>query len=239
MYNEVNASPIKSFFHQKWVRIILVLNFLAILVVIGIAIYSSTKTAVITFNIAPTDATIMMNGSTYQNGTYKLHPGTYDITISHSDLDQKTFHLDLPSDSSTHLITFLSATDEEGNPSFDFYTLKTNQNSYQALTSIASSTNNQTTDHDTSAEEFIARMEKTLSIKSILPIKGSVYAVSGVNTSTAGYSIRNATDNENCQTITCLLVMYYGEGYKDAVATEIQKAGYNPAGYELIYERYK
>lgn len=239
MYNEVNTSPIKLFFHQKWVRIVLVLDLLAIIAVIAVAIFNTTKTAVVTFYVAPTDATITVNGAKYENGTYKFSPGSYDITISHPELNSKTFHYDLASDSSTLVTTFLSSTDDDGDPSFDFYEQSSNYYSFQALASIAGKDNNQTIDHDTSAEDFVARMQKILSIESLLPIVDNIYGVPGVNTATTGYSIRNNIDNQECQKVACLLVMYYGEGYEEAVAEEIRSIGYNPTDYEIIYERYK
>lgn len=238
MYNEVNTSPFRSFFHQTWVRIVLVLDFLAIVAVIGVAIYNSTKTAVVTFFVTPVDATITMGGTTCENGTYKFRPGSYDITISHPGLDSKILHLDLQNDSSTRITTFLSATGNDGQPSFDFYELRQNYDSYQALASIASSNNNQTFDHDTSAEEFIAKTEKILSFYSRLPIIDNIYAVPNVNTATTGISIRDALGNEKCQTIACLLVKYFGDGYQEVVAKKIKEAGYNPSDYEIIYERY-
>lgn len=239
MYNEVNASPIKLFFHQKWVRIVLALDIIVIIIVIGIAIYNSMKTAVVTFNVTPIDATIFVGNDIYENGTYKLSPGSYDVAIIHPDLDSKYFHLDLAGDSSTLVATFLSATDEDGEASFDFYTLKSNYYSYQSLASMASKSDNKTTDHDPSAEDFIAKMEKTLSIFSKLPILGYVHADPTAKGPTAGFSIRNGADDKECTKIACLLVMNYGEGIKEAVAEKITESGYNPTDYEIFYERYK
>ena len=234
MQNDGSISPVRVFFRSKWVRIILIIDILAVIVVIGVLIWNATKTATINFNVAPIDAKIQIDGrGEYYSGSYQVHPGNYTITISHDGLTTKTFNMDLKSGYSSTLTAFLS-----NNGNFDYYTYKNNYSSFEKLISIASKDDNSTTDHDTSAEQFIADFQHTLAIMDILPIKGYVYADSSVNSSTAGFAIRNGVSKEGCEMTACLIVNYYGKDYKPAVEKAIVDAGYNPADYQLLYERY-
>ncbi len=160
-----NTSRVGDFLKNKWVRLGLIIDILVIVAIIIIIIINFMKSSVISFNVAPVDATISVNGdASYSNGTYQFFPGEYEITISHSDLDSKTFNITLDSHSSTEITTFLS---KSGN--FDFYTLKDNFDSFTRLAAIAS-TNSQTTDHDTSAESFITEYDKNINLySSFLP----------------------------------------------------------------------
>lgn len=236
MQNDGSVSAVSQFFRNKWVKTILILDALAIIAVIAVIIWNSTKTATINFNVAPVDASIQLGvlGGGYHNGTYQVHPGTYDVTVSRDGLTPKTFTLELEPGHDTTLTTFLS---DEGN--FDFYTFKDNYASFQKLVEIASEDNNLTTDQDPSAYEFIQKMTRILSINDILPIKGYVYGDPEVNASTAGFAIRNGAGKQECQKIACLLVNYYGDGYEEAVTKKIEAAGYDPANYQILYERYE
>ena len=231
-----SLSPVKAFFKNKWVRIILIIDVLALLAVIGVIVWNTTKVSTINFNIAPVDATISVNGNTnYTNGQYAITPGTYQITVSHENFETKTFTVNVEPHYVATLTAFLKTTDDN----FEFYKLQDNYESYEKLKSIASKNNNTTTDQDTSAEQFISDFEQTLSIMQVLPIKGYVYADSGVGSSTAGFAIRDGRNRAGCEKIACLLVNYYGKGYEETVAEKIKAAGYNPTDYQILYERYK
>lgn len=234
MQNDGSISPVRQFFRNKWVRIILAIDVLAILVVIGMIIWNATKTATINFDVAPIDAIIQIDGKgDYQNGTYHVHPGNHKITISHDSLTTKTFNIELQSGYSTALITFLS---DNGN--FSFYELINNYTSFEKLSSIASKENNITTDQDKTAEDFITNTKHIMSIMEKMPIKGYVYANNNANASSAGFTIRDGRSKMECQRAACLLVNYYGNGYEETVKKKITEAGYNPSDYQIIYERY-
>ena len=42
---------------------------------------------------------------------------------------------------------------------------------------------------------------------------------------------------KECEKSACLIVKYYGKGYEDEVIRKIEKAGYDPEDYQIIYER--
>ncbi|MBQ1298361.1 hypothetical protein IIY24_00780, partial [Candidatus Saccharibacteria bacterium] len=154
------------------------------------------------------------------------------IEISHDGLNSKELSINLENEHALTVSTFL--TDGSG----EFYELKENYDSFQKLSEIASAGNNKTFDQDTSLEKFIARMNDILSISEILPIKGYVYDDTNVGASTAGFTIQLGNNKLECKKITCLLVKYYGSNYEEAVTEEIVKAGYDPANYQIFYERY-
>ncbi|MDO5451472.1 MAG: hypothetical protein Q4F56_00060 [Candidatus Saccharibacteria bacterium] len=234
MQNDRYVSPLKQFFSNKWVKIVLAIDAVVIIAVVAILIGNSSKTATVNFNIAPLDAKIQIDGQgEYYNGAYQIHPGSHTVTISRDNLTTKTFTIDFQPDYSTTVCTFLS---NDGN--FEFYEFKDNYESYQQLAAIASAENNITTDQDTSAEAFLSNFQQILSFLKILPIKGYVYAEPGVNASSAGFTIQDGGGKEKCERTNCLLVNYYGKGYEDAAMEEIEKAGYNPTDYQIIYERY-
>ena len=235
-----DASPIKQFFRNKWVRLILIVDVITIIVVIAIIVNNATKTATINFNIAPVDASIQIGatgGGGYTNGSYNLHPGTYDITISHDGLESKTFTLDLQSGYSTTLTTFLTG---EGN-NFDFYTLKDNYDSLQKLIAIASQDSNITTDHDTSAEQFIADFQHNHQFLSLSPIVDktpSKYGKgAGIRYEYDTLKIEDGFSLEQCTHVLCLRITdTSGEKEKYALSV-VKKLGYDPDAFQVIYEK--
>ena len=233
---EGNVSPLRAFFRKKWVRVVLCVNLIMVIVVIGAIIYNSTKTSSLVFNVTPIDATISVNGNNnYSNGMYKFTPGTYEITISHTDLKPKTFTVKLEPHCVYTIVTFLVGQDNN----FEFYELKENVASTNELQKIASADENITTDHDASAEQFISEYKRKMSIMELLPLKGYVHANQEVGASTAGFTIRNGFESEKCKKMACLLVNYYGIDYEEAVQNKIKDAGYSANDYEIVYERYQ
>lgn len=234
MQDNGSVSPIRAFLRNKWVRLILIIDVIAIITVIGVIVWNATKSTMINFNVTPIDAKIQIDGSgEYSNGSYRVHPGTHEITISHDGLVTKTFTLDLQSGYNTTLTAFLSG---EGN-NFEFYELKDNYASFEQLAAIASADNNITTDQDTSAEQFIQDIEYALSILEILPIRGYVYVDSQPNNSPAGFAILDGLNEEKCEKVACLLVNYVREGAESAIMKKIEETGYDPVDYQIIYER--
>ena len=225
-----SVSPIGNFFRNKWVRAILVIDVLTIIGVVTVVIYNLTKNAIIDFTIAPIDATITVNGnSNYHNGSFQFHPGTYEVTISHESLDPKTFIIELQPDSDVAITTFLS---EDG--FFDFYKLKDNYSSYLMLERIASPNNNQTTDNDTSAEDFIANFQESYNLyQTKLPVTYSEYDDNGKL-----IKYISVRDGHNCTFTLCLITSIYDEKDKDFVKSLLLDAGFNMENFEIEYKIY-
>lgn len=223
-----SVSPIGSFFRNKWVRLILIVDILAIIGIIAIIIYNLTKNSIINFTIAPIDATITVNGnSSYHNGSYQFHPGTYEVVISHDGLDSKTFTVELQDNSNAAITTFLSGSD-----SFDFYRLKDNYSSYLALERIAAASDNQTTDHDTSAEEFIADFRRNYNLYSTqLPATYSEY---DDNNELVKYISVNKSDK--CNITLCIKALMNSESDRTLADSLLQGKGFNLEDFEIEYK---
>ena len=231
-----SISPIRGFFRKKWVIITLAVNVVIIVGVVAIAIYNSTKNAIIKFAIAPIDATIAVNGNdSYHNGSYQFQPGDYEVTISYEGLDSKIFNINLQPNTTIAVTTFLS---ENGN--FDYYTYKDNNSSYLMLTRIASSSDNQTTDNDTSAEEFILQQEKNDSISEYTPIRFSVCEMPATRINCDAVEV-TYDFSDSCNGQKCLIVKGREETLTDIVtdelASQLSIKGYDLNNYRYIYEQ--
>ena len=237
-----SVSPIRSFFRNKWVLLSLAIDIIIVIFIIVISINKAAETAIINFDVTPVDATITINGrGGYENKgqpiegnrnsdrSYSLKPGTYEIQISHPDLDTKTFNLNLESNTNTTITTFLS---KDGD--FSFYTLRDNLSSFNRLAEIASAEDNQTTDHDTSAETFIANFQRNYDFYSDgLPL---IYAERDDNGKTTKYiSVRAGY---NCNITLCLQTTVYDENDEAIVNSLIEGAGFNVEDFEIEYRTY-
>lgn len=234
-----SVSPIRNFFRNKWVRLILIIDVSVIIAIIVFSINKAAKTAVVSFNVTPVDATITINGNgNYQNGgeAYFLTPGTYDVQISHSDLNTKTFTIDLADDSNTTITTFLS---KDGD--FYFYTLRDNFSSFNRLASIASAEDNQTTDNDTSAEIFIANFQEQYNLyQTELPINYTERIPSSERGITVAYdlTIRRASDKSSCIKYLCIEAFMTLTDDKNLVNSMLEDIGFNLEDFEIEYKIY-
>lgn len=229
-----DASPVRSFFRNKWVRLILILDILAIVAVIGIIIWNNTKTATINFSIAPLDAKIQIDGTgEYYNGSYQVHPGTHTITISHDGLEPKTFTMDLASGYNTTLTTFLAGADNN----FDFYTLKDSYGSFQQLAAIASYLNNLTTDQDTSAESFISNFQYNYDLyQTALPIDYIEREGVGRNRSLVLDITIKANYDDVCTKLLCVKALMALTDDKSIVDRLLREKGFNPEVLQIEYQ---
>ena len=226
MQNE-NLSLVGKFFRSKWVWLAIAVDVIIVIAIVVVIIYNATKSAIISFEIAPIDATITVNGdSSYRNGSFQFHPGTYEINISHEGLDSKNFTVELDTDSNAAITTFLSS---EGG--FDFYRLKDNYSSFLMLARIAASDDNKTTDKDTSAEEFIEKFQYEYSkYSNDLPVTYSEYNEEG--RLKKYITIRAKYD---CMFTLCLEAIVFDEEEKKMVVPMLENAGFDVEEYEIEY----
>lgn len=233
-YEDGSISLVKAFFAKKWVRLGLVIDVVAILVLIGVLIWQATKVSTITFNIAPVDATISVNGKTgFTNGTYSITPGTYEIKISHDNLESKTFTIDIAPRHAVTLSAFLSDADQ----TFGFYELKENYASFLKLAEIASADNNTTNDYDTSAEDFIETFQNNYSIwQKKLPVHFTDYQ----ETETGRKLVKDITIktnyDEECKKTLCIKALMAFTDDKEFVNQMLKDQGFDLDHYEVVYE---
>lgn len=237
---EGNLSPVGKFFRNKWVWLTIAIDIIALVIIISIYVAKASATATISFNVAPIDAIITINGSNdYKNNgqAYSLASGTYEIQISHADLDSKTFTINLEANHNTEIVTFLS---KDGD--FSYYTLKDNFGSFYRLADIASAKNNQTTDHDTSAEDFIAVFQKNYDFMlKNLPIVDKVPSKYGANYGTHyqydTLVIKKADDLGECTKTLCLYITDTTGEKKEFALSIIRNFGLNPDDFQIIYKK--
>lgn len=236
MQDDIYVSPIRNFFRKKWVRAFLIIDCLAIVAVIIILISNLNKNSTISFLITPIDSQISINGSGhYSNGKFSIAPGTYEIRISHDDLDSKTIAINIEPHSNVSVATFLSSS---GN--FDFYESKDNAKSLQALREIASHDYNITTDDDTSAEKFISDYEYNLTLYDKLPISYRTPSAHGMDAGVRyQYNTLTIADGRNLKKCTKALCIEINDtsGEKESYAlSAIDKLGFHHEDYQIIYQ---
>ena len=234
MQHHSTLSPAQIFFRNKWVRLIIVIDVIALIILAAVLIWQTTKVSTINLDVTPLDATISINGnSKYQNGQYSLTPGSYEITVSHDSMTPKTFTVNLAPDTIVTVTTFLSDQDQ----TYDYYKLREHYMDYQKLAEIASSTNNLTTDHDTSAAAFISKFQKDYhDFTTQLPIEyrestgyGQTLEISKNITLKAKY---------DCTYTLCVEALIVGTDNKDFINSLLTDHGFNTEDFEIEYKFY-
>ncbi len=234
--NEGEVSALRSFFRRKWVRIVLVLDILIIIVLIAIMAINANKTVKIKFEVTPLSSTILMNGVKYENGTYTVDPGKYEIQISHEGMDTKTFEVKLEAQDNLFMTTYLS---DDGK--FGFYELKENYPDFEVLRSMASAGDNRTFDHDTSAMKFIKDFDDNYTLMEKLPVinqEPSKYGLEyGVGYEYDVLTIMDGADLDECVKTLCLYVTDTLGGREQYAKSLIDRMGYDANDYQIIYEQ--
>lgn len=234
MQDDVMLSPLQAFFRNKWVRLFLVVDVVLLLILILILIWQATKVSTIKLNVVPFDSTITINGkSGFTNGEYSITPGTYQVTISHDNLETKTLAVDISPKNVVSVTTFLSDTGK----TFDFYKLRKNLDSFYNLKEIASSENNLTTDHDTSAEEFIQKFQTNYTdFTTKLPVE--YYESTGYGETLSiqkNITLKAAYD---CDLTLCIQALVVGTDSKEFVDNLLRDKGINLEDFEIEYKFY-
>ena len=245
-----NSSPMKTFFRNKWVRLFLIVDAIAIIAVVVFAVNNVLKTSVLNFNVTPLDAKILVNGREYENGAYRVMPGKYEVEISHEGMTTKAFTVELGWEEIANMTVYLVGDGEidatlsgVNDPRFEFYKLKDNYGSYTKLAEMATPGNNVTYDQDVSAEEFVVGVEGAMGLMRELPIIRQLshfFPETGVK-HIDKITIMNGErydDGSDCETYLCLCIEYYNDGvvdnYYDLAVDKILEAGYDIEDYEVI-----
>lgn len=153
-----NESEVRQLFRKKWVWSMILVDLLVVVAIIGVAIWNSMRSVTLIINVAPIDANVRIGLSSYQNGTYKVHPGTYEMVISREGLESKTLILNLEAGSAVNAVAYLKGADDN----FDFYTWEDNSASFRKLAKIINGEEGIIADGDYSAKKFVADFQKKL-----------------------------------------------------------------------------
>ena len=166
------------------------------------------KTAVLDILVAPINATVLIDGEIYSQGTYKTYPGETTAVISAEGFKDKVINLNLSSEETNKIYEFLVP--EEGN--LNYYAK--NDDDMEILKKIGG--------------DEAEKISKVVSIKNVLPI--IEYRYGGLN----GNSYEIVIDQDfNCEELFCLMVT--GTNDKDEIDSLVKSKGYNPMDYKIRY----
>ena len=227
-------SPIKSFFQKKIVIVFIAIDLLVVIALVVLFIMNSLKTSIISFNVAPDDAEIFIDGKGgYNNNSYKIAPGDYEIKIVHEELEPKVINIHIDGNSLVSFATFLS---QDGD--FSFYRKKKNYSSFFRLSDIASADSNITIDHDKTAEEFIKSFQRNYDLYiSTFPIEYYEYNIDGDGSLKGSVVIVNDY-SEECEETLCLKATAVGDISRSFIDDLLIKNGINVEDYEIKYKIY-
>ena len=116
----MDAEEIKQNNQKIALRILISFAVVAVLAlsIFGVVkLIESLKSASLLIYVAPSDATISIDGQEYTNGVYRFYPGTITAEIRRDGFEPKTQTLELQNGRVTELFTYL--TEEGGN--FNWY----------------------------------------------------------------------------------------------------------------------
>ncbi len=202
---------------HKIISAVVALNVIAVLVVILLVVIHRAKTVSIDVYVAPSEATIELNGKKFDNfASYNLMPGEYHVSISMDGMKTKEYDLALENDGFARIWEYLV----DDNDSLDYY-LK-NPDEISILTKFSD---------DEEVKKVIEYYDKVVSIRDALPLE--YYDRSDPDNS-VGVFVEEDT-NECINKILCL-VIYGGEKNRGIALGLIKEAGYNPDDYGIRFE---
>lgn len=213
----------------------------ACLILIFIALWHYFHSATLIIQIAPTDATILINGTPYQNGLYNLRPQEdIEVTISANKFETKTLTINLEYGKVTNLFTYLTPKNDNWNIYIDqSYQESLNlllTNSGYQYWDVAKTTSNLTIDQDNTAEDFI----KKLSIKTLVPIQFSVCGKPANRLNCNSFSI-DYNYSPDCGNNLCLIITSreptFSNKVKKNVQDKLSSLGYDLSNYRYTYRQ--
>lgn len=208
--------------NHKAISALICLNIVAIILVTTIIIIHHAKTATVSINVAPEQATITLNGREYENSqSYDLLPGNYHVRISMDGMQAKEYDITLDTNDFARIWTYL--VDASGG--FNYYL--SHPQDFNILTEVAA-------DDDQAAQDFITEYHQKISFQDLLPIDYDAYTDDYAYYTQ--YHIYYDYDNDNCPKILCLIIEDNTGGNEQAAKDKIKELGYNPDDYNLDYQ---
>ena len=182
-----------------------------ILVITALNIHSTTKIEIL---VAPSSATITINGKVYQNGTFDLPVGDLNVHIEKPDFESQDFTFN--SASSDKLYTDLLQTD----------------GTYSWYDNHPEDSIIMTTIGDYRAEQLSASYNDKYPIIRSLPI---IFAEYDAEYNYTEFRI-DGGKFDGCKTDFCLKITDTTGGNLDHGKELIKNAGFNPDDYQILYE---
>lgn len=204
--------------NKSFSRRYLILIILLIFALIGFLVFFFVhKTTTVFIHVAPTSATITIDGKNYQNHTYiKLQPGQHHVLISSSNFVSKEFDLTFDGRQTVRLDAYLLS------PNNDFSYYETNADDLYFL--------NEYLHHhpdDTAASDFLSKYYKNQSVQDILPLYS--------HQAQGSYYIFYRTGTPSCARLYCLEIGASSKELINQALTALKEHSYNPDDYEIFY----
>ena len=205
---------------HKVLGLVVFLDLIAILVVILAIVLHQTKTATISFKVAPIDAEISINGRNIgREGTQNVSPGDYHVVISMEGMQSKELDVSLKDDEYRLVKVYLL--DNDGG--FSYY--MRNPDELYALEQVA----------DEEASKFVKEYRRLSAISEILPLTFS-NTYDNTTNEIISISINWEQGGECKEKPFCLLITDLTGKNREKALSMIREAGYNPDDYELVFE---
>ena len=203
---------------HKVASLLVCVNVVAILVVILVIVIHNTKSAVVDIYVAPSAATIELNGKKYDNFvSYDMFPGDYHVKIAMDGMQSKEYDLYLGDGDFGRLWDYLK--DENG--SLNYYVRNADEEAI--LAKVA---------NDDESKKFVQEYEKAAGILKDLPIEYDGYSDDFAYYTK--YSI-DLDERDDCPKMICLAIVDNTGGNEQAALAKIREMGYEPGDYEISY----
>lgn len=203
--------------NRKNLMIIAVVGFLLFSVIaIILAIIDGRKSATLDLLVAPSSATITIDGKTYKNGTYRFVPGEIKVIISKEGFKTEEKTVALEANVTTKLYTYIMPIDG----SFEWYLQ--HEDEQLLLNTIG----------DNEASEASASYLEKYPVVNELPI---VYANYDKEYNYTEFRIDGGMF-DGCKKDFCLKITDTTGGNRDAALEMLKKRGVDVDDYEIIYE---
>ena len=196
-------------FSQK--ILLLGLSAFVLLVLVAFGVWAFRPKAELIVMVAPSKATIRLDGKKIQNGARKVRAGKHTIELSADGLETKTQEFEISANETKSINLYL--TGENG----DFSYYLNDEEDIKLLALIG----------DEEATHFISEYYKAKTITELLPLK--IVKDYGKSSS----KLENGTD---CARSYCLKITDSGAVLKDEMFAKIKSLGYDPEDYEIKYE---
>ncbi len=191
----------------------------AILVILALVFFiiDLQKSATLRILVAPTYATVEIDGRTYEtDSTHKFYPGTYTAKISAPGFETQEFPLALIGGEETPLYTYLLPSD--GN--MDIY--ENDETESRRLEMVGDAI----ADHGTT--NFFAQYPVT----NLLP-----YSTESLDDYGDPHGFRiDYGEYDDCQTDFCLKVTSYESNCLELARDYLSENGFNPDDYQILYD---
>ena len=214
-----NTTPNNIYNRNRRILIIsLLIGFIILVAVILIvSIYYLRRSATLDILVAPTSATITIDGQTYTNGTYKIEPTSTTATITAEGFTSQEVPLNIIGGETTTLYLYLIPTDGDMNWYLD------HPDDMMIVTQIG----------DLQALATSDAYHTEHPISQVLPIV--VVEVNPTTYDWTEFRIDGGSFAE-CSTDFCVKITDTTGGNYDRALEEIRSRGYDPGGYEILYE---